>query len=107
MKALLSAMIAALAIVGSGANAAEQYPTRPIRMIVPFAPGGGSDVIARLVASKVGPILGQSVLVENRPGASGIIGADIAAKAAPDGYTILMANSALAGNPFLYDKLPY
>jgi tripartite-type tricarboxylate transporter receptor subunit TctC len=107
MKAFFSAIVAALVIVGSGANAAEQYPTRPIRMIVPFAPGGGSDVIARLVASKVGPILGQSVLVENRPGASGIIGADIAAKAAPDGYTILMANSALASNPFLYDKLPY
>jgi tripartite-type tricarboxylate transporter receptor subunit TctC len=87
--------------------AAAGYPERPIRMIAPFAPGGGSDVVARLVAQKLTPIIGQSVVVENRPGASGIIGADHVAKAAPDGYTVLMTNSALTSNPWLYKSLPY
>lgn len=98
---------AACLLAAAQAAGAADYPTRPIRMIAPFAPGGGSDVVARLVAQKMSPIIGQSVVVENRPGASGIIGADHVAKAQPDGYTILMTNSALTSNPWLYKTLPY
>ncbi|MBV7483464.1 tripartite tricarboxylate transporter substrate binding protein [Bordetella sp. BOR01] len=108
MKTLYRGAVAALLVLAAGQPAwAADYPSRPIRMVAPFAPGGGSDVVARLVAEKMGPILGQTVVVENRPGASGIIGADLVAKADPDGYTILMANSALTSNPALYKKLPY
>ncbi|CAM3845200.1 Bug family tripartite tricarboxylate transporter substrate binding protein [Bordetella tumulicola] len=108
MQTLLRGALAALLVFGIGQSAgAADYPNRPIRMVAPFAPGGGSDVVARLVAEKMGPILGQSVVVENRPGASGIIGGDLVAKADPDGYTILMNNSALTSNPALYKKLPF
>jgi tripartite-type tricarboxylate transporter receptor subunit TctC len=97
----------AACLIAISAGAAAEYPDHPIRMIAPFAPGGGSDVVARLVAQKMSPIIGQSVIVENRPGASGIIGADHVAKAAPDGYTVLMMNSSLTSNPSLYKSLPY
>jgi len=97
----------AFALAAALPASAQDYPKRTIRMIAPFAPGGGSDVVARVVADKLGALLGQTVVVENRPGASGIIGADQVAKAAPDGYTILMTNSALTSNPWLYKKLPY
>lgn len=108
MQTLLRGVAATLLVLGaSHAAQAADYPSRPIRMVAPFAPGGGSDVVARLVAEKMGPILGQTVIVENRPGASGIIGADVVAKAEPDGYTILMNNSALTSNPALYKKMPF
>jgi tripartite-type tricarboxylate transporter receptor subunit TctC len=88
--------------------AAQDYPSRPIRVIVPFAPGGATDIPARLVAPKLGDALGQPVVIENRPGAGGIIGIDAAAKSAPDGYTLLMAtNGELVMNPSIYPKLPY
>jgi tripartite-type tricarboxylate transporter receptor subunit TctC len=86
---------------------AQQYPSRPLRIIVPFAPAGGSDVIARLIGQKLTESLGQQVVVENRPGAGANIGIGLAAKAAPDGYTILIASSALTVNPTLYAKIPY
>jgi tripartite-type tricarboxylate transporter receptor subunit TctC len=105
--ALVCGALAGCALMAALPAAAQDYPRRPIRMIAPFAPGGGSDVVARVVAAKLGVLLGQSVVVENRPGASGIIGADVIAKAAPDGYTVLMTNSALTSNPWLYKKLPY
>lgn len=85
---------------------AQDFPNRAIRIIVPFTPGGGTDVITRLMAEKMSSDLGVSVVVENKPGASGIIGADFVAKANPDGYTLLMTNSALAINPSLF-KLPF
>jgi tripartite-type tricarboxylate transporter receptor subunit TctC len=95
-------MLATLTVV------AQEYPTRPIRMIVPFAPGGATDIPARLVAPKLGEALGQPVVIENRPGAGGIIGIDAAAKSAPDGYTLLMAtNGEMVMNPSIYPKLPY
>ena len=106
-KTLACCAAAVFALAAALPASAQDYPKRTIRMIAPFAPGGGSDVVARVVAEKLGTLLGQTVVVENRPGASGIIGADLVAKAAPDGYTILMTNSALTSNPWLYKKLPY
>jgi len=87
---------------------AQQYPTKPVRLIVAFAPGGASDVLARLLAQRLGDSLGQSVIVDNRPSAGGIIGTDLVAKAAPDGYTLLLGSAAaFAITPHLATKLPY
>src|SRR5688572_15267374 len=83
------------------------YPSRPVRLIVPFAPGGSNDIMARLVAQKFSEALGQQVVVDNRAGGSGIIGTDLAAKAQPDGYTLLMMSLTFAVNPSLFRKLPY
>jgi len=87
--------------------ATAQYPSKPIRLIVTYPPGGGADAMARLLAPRIGERLGQPVVVENRPGASGTIGADAVARAAPDGYTLLFDASAHGVNPSLYAKLPY
>jgi len=103
----LRALIAALLFTVSAAATAQPYPTRPIRMIVPFAPGGGNDIAGRILAEALTPALGQTVVVENRAGAGSVLGVDIASKATPDGYTVLMANIALAFNAALYKKLPY
>ena len=86
---------------------ARSYPTKAIRLIVPFAPGGSNDITARLVGQKFSDSFGQQVVIDNRTGASGIIGTDIAAKAPPDGYTVLMMSLTFAVNPSLYRKLPY
>lgn len=87
---------------------AQSYPTRSITMIVPFAPGGPADVLGRLIGQKMSEDLGQQVIIDNRPGANTIIGAQVVAKAKPDGYTILLAiDGTLVMNPFLYSKLPY
>ena len=91
----------------AGDAMAEVYPSRPIRLIVPFAPGGASDVLARPVAQKLGEALGQQIVVDNRPGAGGNIGMGIAASAAPDGYTLLAVTSSFVLNPNLYSKVPY
>jgi tripartite-type tricarboxylate transporter receptor subunit TctC len=98
-----------LGLVGASApTSADPYPTRPIRLVVPFAPGGPADFLARLVGQKLGDELGQPVVIDNRPGANTIIGAQIVAKADPDGYTLLMAiDGTLVMNPFLYGKLAY
>jgi tripartite-type tricarboxylate transporter receptor subunit TctC len=95
-----------IALVGS-AVAADTYPTRPIRLIVPFAAGGLNDVVARLLAPYLERSLGQPVVVDNRPAASGIVGTDATAKAAPDGYTLLMVASSYAVVPATNPKLPY
>src|SRR5713101_3308144 len=98
--------LAALAIAASAQ--AQVYPAKPIRMIVAYPPGGGTDIVGRMVAQKLGETLGQSVLVENRGGASGNIGTELAARAAPDGYTILMGNVAPnAINVSLFKNLPF
>jgi tripartite-type tricarboxylate transporter receptor subunit TctC len=86
---------------------AQEYPARPIRYIVPQAPGGSSDTLARMIAQRVGDGLGQTLVVDNRPGATGIIGAEVVAKANPDGYTLLQAATSHATNPAMNAKLPY
>jgi len=106
-RALLCAAASALALGAAGAHA-QTYPTKPIKMVVPFAAGGGTDVLARVIGEKLAAGLGQPVVIDNKPGAAGIIGTDAVAKAAPDGYTIVMSlSNALLTNQFLYEKLPY
>lgn len=85
----------------------QSYPTRPIRLVVPYPPGGGTDIIARIVGQKLTENLGQQIIVDNRGGAGGTIGTDIVAKSVPDGYTILMAPTSHVINPSIYSKLPY
>ena len=87
--------------------AADDYPTRPIRLIVPFAPGGSADNLARTIQPGLGETLGQSLVIDNRPGASSIIGTDLTAKAAPDGYTLLLITTTHTVNPALMPKLPF
>jgi tripartite-type tricarboxylate transporter receptor subunit TctC len=104
---LTIAVLAANVICLAGASAQTTF-TRPIRMLVPFSPGGASDTAARVVGQAMGPRLGQQIVIENRPGAGGVIGTEIAAKATPDGYTLLMSsNTEMVINPNLYRKLPY
>jgi len=108
---LRSTMIAGFAALGfivpAQTATAQNYPARPIRLIVPFPPGGGTDITARAVAQKLGESWGQTVVVDNRPGANGTIGVDIAAKSAPDGYTLTMISSSHAVNVGLHAKQPY
>jgi tripartite-type tricarboxylate transporter receptor subunit TctC len=101
---LITFLIAFLQLIAP-AQAAE-YPSRTIKMIIPFSPGGGSDTLGRVLAEKMGNELGTSVIVENKPGASSIIGTELVAKAAPDGYTLLLTNGAIASNPTFF-KLPF
>jgi len=100
---------AAWAIAGSAAerDPAPGYPAKPIRLIVPFAPGGGTDITARAIAQKLTELWGETVVADNRPGANGTIGVDIAVKSAPDGYTLTMISSSHSVNVSLYKKLPY
>jgi tripartite-type tricarboxylate transporter receptor subunit TctC len=101
-------LIAAAAVASSGAKvAAADYPNRPITLVVPYAAGGGNDVIARIVAEKMGSSLGQPLVIENRGGAGGTIATRQVAKAEPDGYTLLIATSSLAINPSLYPNVGY
>src|SRR5437762_2296200 len=100
----LGALFACIATVAS----AQGYPTRPIRLVVPFPAGGTTDILAREVAQKLTEVLGQAVVVDNRPGAAGNIGSDLVAKSAPDGYTLLMGTVGThAINPSLYSRMPY
>jgi tripartite-type tricarboxylate transporter receptor subunit TctC len=101
-------IIAAACLATTAPALAQAFPTRAIRIVVPFTPGAGTDVVARAVAGKITPMLGQNVIVENRPGAGGTVGSEIVAHAPKDGYTILMGNtSTLAIAPALYRRLPY
>lgn len=95
------------AMFAAGAACAQDYPVRPIRLVAPFSPGGATDVLARIVGQKLTERMGQPVLVDNRVGASGTIGADVVAKSAPDGYTLLMGGVPHAISVSLYAKLPY
>ena len=98
----------ALALVFlSGVTQAQPYPSRPVRLIVPFPPGGSNDIVARMVATQLGERLGQQVVIDNRGGAGGVLGTDLAAKSPPDGYTLLLISVAYAFGPALYKNLPY
>ena len=102
------AAAATMAAIAPAVWAADNYPSRPIKLIVPFGAGGSTDIVARLLADKMGPILGQAVVIENKGGAGGSIGAAEIAKSAPDGYTIGMATISTHGsNPAIMSKLPY
>jgi tripartite-type tricarboxylate transporter receptor subunit TctC len=104
----LTQIIATVAVAFVAISACAQgYPTRPVRMIAPFAPGGGTDISARVLAEGLTRVLGQTVVVDNRPGAGSTLGTDLAAKASPDGYTLLLGNISMAFNAALYRKLPY
>jgi tripartite-type tricarboxylate transporter receptor subunit TctC len=98
----------ALALVPALAAGADDYPSRPIRLIVPYAAGGGADSVARIVAKRVGETIGQTIVIENRGGAGSIIGTDLVNKSDPDGYTLLLGQSGpISINPAVYKKLPY
>lgn len=97
----------ALCAMASVAMAQSAFPNKPITLVVTYPPGGGADAMARLIAPKMGEALGQSVIIENKPGASGQIGASAVAKATPDGYTLMLDASSFSANPALYPKLPY
>ncbi len=102
---LLAALFAALLL--SSTAQAQSYPTRSIRLVVTYPPGGGADVMARLISPKLGEFLGQPVVVENKPGATGQIAAEFVSKSAPDGYTLMLDASSYVVNPSLFQKLPY
>ena len=103
-----AALISVLPLLSSAAHAQSTYPDRPIRLIVPQSAGSGGDVVARLLSEKIGAALGASVVVENKPGANGIVATSYVAKSAPDGYTLLLAGvSQMSFNPKLYKNLPY
>ena len=110
LRAMVTHSVWALVIGTALADAAQAqttYPNRPVRVIVPLAPGGGSDYAARLIGARLTEHLGQTVVVDNRPAASGIVGTDLVAKAAPDGYTLLLVFSTHAQSAQLFTKLPY
>jgi tripartite-type tricarboxylate transporter receptor subunit TctC len=94
-------------LVGAGTACAQSYPTKPIRMIVPFVPGGNTDIIARVYAPKMAEFLGQQIVIENRGGAGGVIGTEVVARAAPDGYMLVMVSAGHTINPAMIKKLPY
>jgi tripartite-type tricarboxylate transporter receptor subunit TctC len=105
----IAALCIALAgtVSGLSAHAAESYPAKPVRMVVPYAPGGNADIQARYIAERLSDTLGKQFIVDNRPGANGIIGAEVAAHAPPDGYTLMLIANTFTVNPGLYPKIPY
>ena len=107
MRKLLLAAGIALAAGAPCVVGAEDYPSKAIRLVVPFAPGGGNDIAARFVAQRLTEAFGQTAVVDNRAGAGSTIGTEIVAKSVPDGYTLLVVHNAIAINQTLYPKLPY
>jgi tripartite-type tricarboxylate transporter receptor subunit TctC len=105
LRALLLILIAMAGVVST--SQAQTFPVKPVRIISPFPPGGGNDTLARTIAPKLTESLRQNVLVDNRPGANTIVGSEILARSAPDGYTLILLPNVLAINPSLYPKLPY
>jgi tripartite-type tricarboxylate transporter receptor subunit TctC len=106
MRYVLMALAALLSVIAGGAFA-QNYPTRPVRLVVPFPPGGNVDVFSRMLFREVEKNLGTNIVIDNRGGANGIIGADVVAKAAPDGYTIMNTSFGFAVNPAILKKLPF
>ena len=112
-RAMLHALASAILLAASVSAGAQKpaadasYPSRPVRLIVPFAPGGGTDIIARLVAQDVGQAWGQTIVADNRGGSGGVVGTETAARASPDGYTLILVSLGFSYAPALYRKLPY
>ena len=106
MSWLVAPVLVGLQLAGPACAQPGAYPSKPIRLLVPFTPGGGTDIVARLIAQKVSEAVGQSVVIDNRPGAGGTIGAETAVRANPDGYTLIMVSGSYGTNAALY-KLPY
>jgi len=107
LKTLLCAALAALGLAAGPAQA-DDWPSKPIKIIVPYTPGGSTDIVTRIVMEKLGPRLGVPIVIENKPGASGTIGSSTAARAAPDGYTLILTSSSThSATPALFRKLPY
>jgi tripartite-type tricarboxylate transporter receptor subunit TctC len=106
MRSCSALLLTALSVIASAAQA-QAYPVKPVRMIVPFAPGGNTDIIARIVVPGMSKFLGQQIVIENRGGAGSMIGTDVAAKSPPDGYTVLMVSAAHVINPAMVKKLPF
>ena len=100
-------VLALAAAIAAGGALAQQFPTKPIRLIVPFAPGGATDYMARTIGQKMSESMGQAVVVENKPGANAILGTDLVAKSPPDGHTMFLCAFGHATNPYLVAKLPY
>ena len=107
MKKCIAALLVALACLTPWWSLAQTYPSKPIRLVVPSSPGGGTDIVGRVLAQKLGELLGQSVVVENRAGAGTMIGNEVVAKSVPDGYTLLMGVSTLAIIPSMYKTVRY
>ena len=108
MKGTLGIAVLACAAAFAPAAAAQAYPTKPVRLVIPFSAGGGTDIFARLIGRKLQDNMGQPFVADNRAGASGIIGCEMVARATPDGYTLLMGTTGThATNPAVYPKLPY
>jgi len=104
---LVCALIASTLALATGAAVAQQYPVKPVRLVLPFPPGGPTDLLGRSIAQKLGEQMGQQVVPENRPGAGGNLGLELAAKSPPDGYTMVLTSSIIALAPALYAKLNY
>src|SRR5688572_19075042 len=102
-----AALVLAIGPIASGFAAESDYPQRPIRFLIPQSPGGASDTVGRIVAQKLGENLGQQLVVDNRPGATGNIGAEMVARAMPDGYTLLLTAPNLVTSPSLYSRVPF
>src|SRR5512139_3113616 len=106
MVRLLGAILGVIAFA-CGMAGAQQYPVKPVRVVIVFPPGGATDIVGRIAFQKVGEQLNQQFVIDNRPGAGGTIGAALTAKAAPDGYTLMVYSATLIANAHLYKKLPY
>ena len=107
MKKMAAALFAACAAFHGSVTHAADFPSRPVRIVVPSTPGGGLDVLVRLLSPKLTAKWGQQIVIDNRAGAAGIVGSEIVSKAAPDGHTLLVVATGYSANPFLYQKLPY
>src|SRR4051794_13015448 len=106
-KAALAAALFVCASAATQVASAQTFPAKPVRFVVPFAPGGASDIVARAVGAKLGDVWGQTIVIDNRAGGSGMIGSELVARAAPDGYVLLVAEPTFAITPGLFSKAPF
>jgi tripartite-type tricarboxylate transporter receptor subunit TctC len=106
-KLIVALVLPCAALLAAGTAAAQSYPSKAVRVVIPWPPGGSNDVVGRVVMQKVGELLGQQFVIDNRAGASGVLGSDIVAKSPPDGYTLMVHSTTHLGNAHLYKKLQY